>query len=176
MRLVMVAIGALWIASINPALSGDPQHPSTCLGYIGVMNAAAQSQDPLGPQAYLDLADKMYARMNKAVVEQQHLAPLPLPGEENSEGRRGMAVVAECQHDMSLKYFEAVTYAYIRMRKDLGLPIAGRNSRTAMPCARAIQAVSLALCPVNKGPLGERRSQKYTSMNGFAVPLVTIPN
>ena len=105
---------ATLIAS-TPAWAGDPNHPATCHGFIGVMQAAAASEDPTGPQAYIDLADKMWVGMNTLAV-QQRLAALPLPSDENSEATRGMVVVRECQANMSLKYAEAATNACLKMR------------------------------------------------------------
>ena len=86
------------------------------------MDAAVQSQDPLGPQAYINLADSMYRAINRGVAE-HGMAPLPIPDDEDAEARRGMVVVAECKRDMMRSYAEAVTAAYVQMRQAAGLPI-----------------------------------------------------
>ncbi len=103
-----------------PAWAGDPKHPATCRGFIGVMQEAAASEDPTGPQAYIALADKMWVGMN-TMATQQRLLALPLPADENSEANRLMVVVRECQANMSLKYAEAATNAYLGMRTAAGL-------------------------------------------------------
>ncbi len=55
------------------------------------------------------------------LATQRRLVALPLPADENSEANRSMAVVRECQANMSLKYAEAVTNTYLAMRTAAGL-------------------------------------------------------
>lgn len=74
-------------------------------------------------QAYINLADTMYRAINKGAV-QHHMAPLPLPDDEDSEARRAMVVVAGCKLNPSAQYFEAVSYAYLELRKAAGLSVA----------------------------------------------------
>lgn len=108
------------LVASTPAWAGNPDHPATCHGFIGVMQAAAASEDPTGPQAYIDLADKMWVGMN-TMATQRRLSALPLPADENSEATRAMVVVRECQANMSLKYAEAATNAYLKLRTAAGL-------------------------------------------------------
>ena len=103
-------------------IMADDEHPATCVGFIGTMEAAVRSQDPTGPQAYINLADRMYEGINKSITEHS-MEPLPLPADEMSEARRSMMVVAECKRNMSLRYSEATTFAYIKMRQALGLAV-----------------------------------------------------
>ena len=86
------------------------------------MQAAVKSQDPLGPQAYINLADSMYVAINTTMVS-RGMAPLPLPDDEDSEAARAMMVVAECQRAPALSYAEATTAAYIKMRQAAGLSV-----------------------------------------------------
>ncbi len=106
-----------------PSVRADEQHPATCKGLIAVMDAAIQSGDPLGPQAYVNLADAMYKSINSAMIR-RGVPPLPLPNDENSEGSRELAVIVECKANPSLTYAEAVTYAYVKLRQVAGLPVA----------------------------------------------------
>jgi hypothetical protein len=98
------------------------------------MDAAVKTGDPLGPQAYIDLADSMYRSINKGVSD-RGLVPLPLAGDDDSEARRAMLVVSECKQNMALSYAEAVAFAYIAMRKALGLPVEMPNETFAKPSA-----------------------------------------
>jgi len=116
-------IVGLFVAICCISLSSLAQHPpATCVGFIEVMKAAVRSQDPLGPQAYINLADRLYVGMNSN-ASGRGMPPLPLPADENSEAERAMVVVGECQRDMSLKYSEAVALAYIKMRTLARLPV-----------------------------------------------------
>lgn len=98
------------------------QHPATCTGYMATMQAAVRSQDPLGPQAYIDLADSMYVAINTSIVG-RGMAPLPLLDDEDSKAARAMMVVSECQRSPALSYAEAITAAYIKMRQAAGLSV-----------------------------------------------------
>lgn len=98
------------------------QYPATCAGYVATLQAAVKSHDPLGPQAYIDLANSMYVAINTSIVG-RGMAPLPLLHDEDSEAARAMMVVAECQRRPAPSYAEAITTAYIKMRQAAGLSV-----------------------------------------------------
>lgn len=119
----MTAIRILALAAVLPLAApawADDEHPATCQGFIGVMEAAARTMDPTGPQAYINLADRMYVGMNGEAAR-RGIAPLALPADENSEATRSMVVVRECQSNMQIRYAEAVTNAYLKLRAAAGL-------------------------------------------------------
>ncbi len=121
-RLASAVVAGVLAASVCTKARADERRPATCKGYIGAFEAGARSQDPLAVQTYINLADEMYRAINRAVIE-RGMQPLPLPDNDESEAQRAMVVVGECKRNMALGYAEAVSSAYVKMRRALGLPV-----------------------------------------------------
>ena len=118
-RNIIAPIAALILMGAGTA---DDDHPATCEGFLGSIELSARTGDPLSPQAYLDLADKMFGVINKAGAA-RGLAPLSVPNDPMLQAERGMAIAAECKSNMSLKFREALVQAYMKMRHAAGLPL-----------------------------------------------------
>ncbi len=111
----------LAVAITNPALAADwPQ--STCINYIRALDLSAKYNDPYLNQFYLDVADEMYGAINRTIAS-RGMAPLLIAKDAEAQAQRGMRVVEECKRDMGATYAEAVTAAYIAMRKAQGLSV-----------------------------------------------------
>jgi hypothetical protein len=52
---------------VGHALAGE-NNRATCAGYIATIEAATWSEDPAGPQAYINMADSMYHRINTDIA------------------------------------------------------------------------------------------------------------
>lgn len=105
----------------NQAVAEDLPTRSTCQGFIGVMEVAARTKDPLGPTAYINLANSMFQAANHTAVTHR-MPALPLPGDDESQMQRQILVIAECQRSMNLSYADAVINVYMKLRVLAGFP------------------------------------------------------
>jgi hypothetical protein len=105
------AKGALFvIALLLPALvnvRADIWPQATCTSYLRATQLSAHYNDPYLEQFYLDLADDIYALMNRESIA-RGMKPLPTGANAYARANRAMVVASVCGGDVAETHTEAV--------------------------------------------------------------------
>lgn len=110
----------LLLALVNAR--ADILPPATCTGYLRAAQLSAQYNDPYLERFYLDLADDIYAMMNRENIA-RGMRPLPIVANADARANRAKVVVSVCEDDETADYTDAVLDAYEEMREANGLSV-----------------------------------------------------